>query len=201
MVALIYGLGWVGGFFRFFLDSLAKQEGNTIKRISERKEAACGRATTFLEGAMKKSLKRAIGRKIKPLQDAGKARKYFESIMRFTLGPAELRRRMLLGDALNVIDVRQNSSYCEAHIPGAINLSRDSWETAQGLSKDRINVLYCGSQQCHLAPEACLYYAGQGYPVMHLEGGMDAWRDYGFDVETAPVIEEDQPPQEMAHAA
>ena len=150
---------------------------------------------------MKKARKRRDTAKFKTLQDARLAKAYFRAVMNFTLGPVELRRRLQLGDVLNIVDVRRNSSFCEAHIPGAFSLPREAWESAEGLSKDRINVIYCGSQNCHLAPEACLYYAGLGYPVMHLDGGMEAWQAAGFDVETIPAMVEEPAQQDSVQAA
>jgi len=150
---------------------------------------------------MKKTARPSSSAKPRPLQDSKQAQAYFKAVMSFTLGPAELKRRMQLGDALNVIDVRRNSAFEAGHIPGAVNLPRETWESAQGLSRERINVLYCTSQQCHLAPEACLYYAGEGYPVMHLDGGMEAWRDYGFDVESSPASIHEPESMDIAQAA
>jgi len=131
-------------------------------------------------------------KKTKALQDLKKARDYFKSQLAFSLGPAELRRRMQAGDPVNVFDVRRLAAFSEAHIPGSVNLPREAWAEAKGLDKDKINVLYCSTQQCQLSTEACLYFATKGYPVMHLEGGFDAWTSYGYDVEVAPPSEGQQ---------
>ena len=53
----------------------------------------------------------------------------------------------------------------------------------QGLRKDKINVLYCYSQVCHLAATAAVQFAEKGYPMMELDGGWRWWKDDGFDVE------------------
>ncbi|HKE61459.1 MAG TPA: hypothetical protein VKB33_03255, partial [Nitrospira sp.] len=50
--------------------------------------------------------------------------------------------------------------------------------------KDRVNVLYCYSLVCHLAAIAAIRFAGQGYPVMELDGGWRWWMEDGFDVGT-----------------
>jgi len=36
---------------------------------------------------------------------------------------------------------------------------------------------------CHLAAAAAVQFAGQGYPVMEMDGGMRAWRDHELPVE------------------
>ena len=110
--------------------------------------------------------------------------RYFESKLDFTLGPAELDHRIKDRQDLVVVDVRRPEDFREGHIPGAINLPREKWATAEGLSRHATNALYCYSQQCHLAAEGCLELSRLGFPVVELEGGIKAWREYGLEVET-----------------
>jgi rhodanese-related sulfurtransferase len=117
------------------------------------------------------------------ISDPAKAREYFEAKMAFTAGPVELERMMKQGENINIVDVRASEDYAEGHIPGAINLPKDKWNRLTGLRKDKINVLYCYSQTCHLAAAAAVEFADKGYPVMELEGGFRAWKDSGHDIE------------------
>ena len=55
--------------------------------------------------------------------------------------------------------------------------------SAKGLKKDKINVFYCYTQQCHLAATAALEFASRGFSVMEMEGGFEAWRDNELEVE------------------
>ena len=119
-----------------------------------------------------------LGNKTAKLVDVVKGREYFENKISFTTGPVELSQWMVQGWAINIIDVREVSDYKKSHIPGAINLPRDRWETLRGLSKDRNNVLYCYSQTCHLASSAAAFFAEQGYPVIEMEGGFKAWQGH-----------------------
>ena len=116
------------------------------------------------------------------IHDPAKARAFFEAKMAFTTGPIELER-MLGGKEVNVVDVRAAEDYAEGHIPGAVNLPKDRWPTLGGLRKDKVNVLYCYSHVCHLAAAAAVEFAGKGYPVMEMDGGMRAWREHDLDVE------------------
>jgi len=117
------------------------------------------------------------------LNDPKKATEFFQDRMDFTLGPVELNRWLEAKEKVQVIDVRQRDAYDEGHIPGAVSLPKDQWAKPNGLAKDRVNVFYCYSQVCHLAPAAALHFARQGYSVMELEGGFDAWEKYQMAVE------------------
>ena len=109
------------------------------------------------------------------IHDPAKAKAYFEDKMAFTTGPVELER-MMKHNEVNVVDVRAAEDYAEGHIPGAVSLPKDQWSSLKGLRKDKTNVLYCYSQVCHLAATAAIEFAGQGYPIMELDGG---WRAGG----------------------
>jgi rhodanese-related sulfurtransferase len=115
--------------------------------------------------------------------DPARAREYFANKMAFTTGPVELYRNLGDGNDIVVVDVREAEDYEKGHIPGAVNLPHDKWNTAQGLKKDTLNVLYCYSHVCHLAATAAVEFAGKGYPVMELDGGFDAWQENDLEIE------------------
>lgn len=116
------------------------------------------------------------------VNDPAKAKAYFEAKMAFTTGPIELERAIRAGE-VNVVDVRAAEDYAEGHIPGAVSLPKERWQTLEGLRKDKTNVLYCYSQVCHLAAAAAVVFSGKDYPVMEMEGGFKAWKDYELDIE------------------
>ena len=112
------------------------------------------------------------------------AKAYFEQKLAFTTGPVELNKWIKSHeDNLVVVDVREEEDYRKGHIPGAINLPREKWQNPQGLSRDKTNVVYCYTQQCHLAANACVRLASAGYPVMELEGGFETWKEYELEIE------------------
>ena len=74
--------------------------------------------------------------------------------------------------------------------PGAVNVSKDKWTTLQGLHKDKVNVLYCYTQTCHLAAQAAEWFAAKGYPVVEMEGGFAAWKAADLEIETAATAQE-----------
>jgi rhodanese-related sulfurtransferase len=116
--------------------------------------------------------------------DPAKAREFFADKMAFTTGPVELARNLKEGADITVIDVREAEDFHEAHIPGAINLPHEKWESCEGLRKDKLNVLYCYSHVCHLAATAAVEFAAKGYSVMEMDGGFEAWKENELETES-----------------
>jgi rhodanese-related sulfurtransferase len=120
-----------------------------------------------------------------------KAREFFAAKMAFTTGPFEVKGMLDRKEGVTVIEcavprttrkatsrqllLRCSTSLRPCRSPGAVNLPHGQWHTAKGLSKDKLNILYCYSQTCHLAAAAALELASQGYRVMEMEGGFAAW--------------------------
>lgn len=120
--------------------------------------------------------------------DPVRAKEYFEKKLEFTTGPAELKKAIEERRPIVVVDVRRKEDFDQGHIPGAINLPIDKWESAEGLSQDRLNVVYCYSQTCHLAASAAVKFAEKGFPVRELEGGIKGWRQYGYALEKSEGV-------------
>lgn len=114
-----------------------------------------------------------------------RAIEFFEDRVGFTVGPVELKE-MLKEEGVKLIDVRKQEDYHKSHIPGSINIPGAELEkNLHQLSKENITVLYCYTQQCHLAAKGALLLARNGYPVRELEGGFKTWHvDYDFEVTT-----------------
>jgi rhodanese-related sulfurtransferase len=112
------------------------------------------------------------------LTDTRKAVEFFEAKLEFTTGPVELNSMIENGEYANIIDVRGKEDFSKGHIPGAVNLPKERWNSFKGLSRERANVVYCYSQQCHLAARACKLFAENGYPIMELEGGFEGWQKH-----------------------
>ena len=117
------------------------------------------------------------------IPDAEQAKAFFEAKMAFTTGPVELNS-ILQSAQLNIVDVRMADDYQKDHIPGSINLPINQWENLDALKKDGVNVLYCYSHVCHLAAKAAAKFSAQGFPVMELDGGFNAWKEHGFPTES-----------------
>ena len=116
--------------------------------------------------------------------DLERAREHFQAKVDFTTGTHEVLGIIERGrnDVL-IVDVRLPSDFRAGHLPGAVNLPKGRWENAKGLSKDKLHVLYCYSQTCHLAAEAAVELLKQGYRVQEMEGGYATWIAAGYPVE------------------
>jgi len=119
------------------------------------------------------------------LPSAREAKKYFHDKVCFSTGPAELYQQIKQHDpSINIIDVRSGNDFEKGHIPHACSLPMNKWSTMQGLQKDKVNIVYCYHEDCHLAAKAALQFAEKGFPVMELDGGWASWQQGHFDVET-----------------
>jgi rhodanese-related sulfurtransferase len=116
--------------------------------------------------------------------DLARAREHFQAKVDFTTGTHEVLGMIDQGrDDVVIVDVRLPSDYRAGHIPGAINLPKGRWHNAKGLLKDKLHVLYCYSQTCHLAAEAAVELLEQGYRVQEMEGGYATWTAAGYRIE------------------
>lgn len=115
--------------------------------------------------------------------DPVRAKAFFQDKLDFTTGPVEVSRMIKEGETINIIDVREAEDFEKGHIPGAINLPHDKWESLNGLAKDRLNILYCYTQQCHLAAKAAVLFADRGFSVMEMDGGFEAWRENDLEID------------------
>ena len=112
--------------------------------------------------------------------DITRAREHFAAKQSFTTGPHELLGMIDRKEDVVIVDVRFPTDFRKAHVPGAVNLPKGKWQTGAGLSKEKLNVLYCYNQTCHMAAEAALELIALGYPVVEMEGGFATWEANGY---------------------
>jgi rhodanese-related sulfurtransferase len=115
--------------------------------------------------------------------DFEQAKAFFKAKTGCTTGLHEVDEMIKQNQDVIIVDVRLPRDYRQGHVPGAINLPDGHWQKATGLSHDKINVLYCYSQTCHLAARAAVELLAAGYPVMEMEGGFAGWEAAGYPVE------------------
>ena len=113
-----------------------------------------------------------------------KARRFFKAKRIFTMGPVQLASLIRRHDDINIIDMRTYHDYAVGHVLGARNLPRERWHTYAGLSKDKVNIIYCYSEACRMAADGASDFAAHGYPVIELEGGFESWLFYNLPVDS-----------------
>jgi rhodanese-related sulfurtransferase len=119
--------------------------------------------------------------------DPARARAWFEDKLAFTTGPVELDHRLKSNENIIVVDVRAANDFAKGHIPGALSLPQERWDSLEEMSRDKLHIFYCYTQACQLAAQACVKFANRGYPVMELEGGFAAWKAAELDIEREPL--------------
>ncbi len=101
-----------------------------------------------------------------------------------SIAPSELEARRAAGNAPVVIDVRTAEEYAAGHIPGAVHIPFD--EVAERIAEVDAPegvALYCMVGPRARKGEAALLAAGHP-KVLHLEGGLAAWKAAGLPVES-----------------
>ncbi len=86
----------------------------------------------------------------------------------------EIEVLMNKGEALNIVDVREDDEVAEGKIPGAIHISLGSIESRMDeLDKSKEYVMVCRSGG--RSGRAAEILESQGYQVINMQGGMLAW--------------------------
>ncbi len=106
-----------------------------------------------------------------------------------SISAEEVRARIGEDDNAVLIDTLPSESYAKEHIPGARSApAKDPGfvERVEGMvaSRDAPVIVYCANKECDLSPTAArkLEDAGFSY-VLDFEGGLDEWKNAGFEVE------------------
>ena len=129
-------------------------------------------------------------------KDVSRAKKFFEDIISFTIGPYTLdeiiEKRV---NTINIIDVRDYDNYTDGHIPYASHIPHDRIEeNAEILDKSKVTVVYTYSDSCPRAYYAALKLAEHHYPSVVLRGGFRMWKKFDFDITKSSA--DDYPPSD-----
>ena len=87
-----------------------------------------------------------------------------------------------------LLDVRSPEAYAGGHVPGAVNLphGRIVERNLTEHPSETLFVVYCAGPHCNGADKAAVRLARLGRPVKKMIGGVEGWKDEGFDL-TAPA--------------
>lgn len=124
------------------------------------------------------------------IQDTQGAFQYFENKLNYTANPSTMKKVSEGKIEGVIIDLRKKDDFERGHVPGAINIPFDIYDGFEGkqtefpgLSKDKINYLYCYELLCNLSQKAAKKFASLGFPVKEVEGGFKEWVSHNYPVE------------------
>lgn len=83
-----------------------------------------------------------------------------------------------------LLDVRSPELFAAGHVPGAVNLPhrRIIERNLEDHPEATMFVVYCAGPHCNGADKAALRLARLGRPVKKMIGGIEGWKDEGFDL-------------------
>lgn len=115
-----------------------------------------------------------------------RARAHFESLLAFETDCWDVHESMK-NDVVDfvLLDVRSPGLYAEGHVPGAVNLphGRIVERNMRGWDDNTLFVVYCAGPHCNGADKAAVRLARLGRPVKKMIGGIEGWKDEGFDLD------------------
>ncbi|MCD7879112.1 MAG: rhodanese-like domain-containing protein [Candidatus Gastranaerophilales bacterium] len=117
-------------------------------------------------------------------KDLSRAKKYFEDIISYTVGPFTLDEMIAHRiDSINIVDVREYNDYIEGHIPYAVHIPyKEAKDHVEMLDKDKVTVIYTYSDSCPRAYNSALELIEKHYPAVVLRGGFKEWKKFEFDI-------------------
>ena len=117
-------------------------------------------------------------------KDLSRAKKFFEDIISYTIGPFSLDEMITHRiNTLNIVDVRDYNNYIEGHIPYAVHIPyKEAKEHLDMLDKDKITIVYTYSDSCPRAYKTALELIEKHYPAVVLRGGFKEWKKFEFDI-------------------
>ena len=117
-------------------------------------------------------------------KDLSRAKKYFEDIISFTVGPYSLdemiKHRI---KTLNIVDVRDYDDYSNGHIPYSIHIPvKEIEKNTEMINKDNVTIVYTYSDSCPRAYKTALKLIEEHCPAVVLRGGFKEWKKFDFDI-------------------
>lgn len=122
-----------------------------------------------------------------PPAEPAEALAHFEALFRFETDCWDVHHAITTGaHDFVLLDVRSPELYAEGHVPGAVSLphGRIVERNLAGYPDDAVFVVYCAGPHCNGADKAAIRLAKLGRPVKKMIGGIEGWRDEGYELES-----------------
>lgn len=124
-----------------------------------------------------------------PAASPEEALEHFSALLRFEADCWDVHDAMTNGPQdFVLVDVRGPAVFEKEHIPGAVNLpyGRMVERNLAEFPQDTLFVIYCAGPHCNATEKAAIRLAKLGRPFKKMIGGLEGWKDEGFEVFTAP---------------
>ena len=113
---------------------------------------------------------------------------FFEARLRWQMDPSDLAAERSAGNRSRlVVDVRDELSWRQGHIPGALHVPRAQLtdRLPEHVDRDTPVVVYCWGPGCNGSTKAALELLRLGYlDVRELIGGFEYWAREGLAIES-----------------
>jgi rhodanese-related sulfurtransferase len=123
-----------------------------------------------------------------PPADSPAALDHFSNLLRFETDCWDVHASLTHSPpGFVLLDVRGPGAYTAGHVPGAVNLPhrRINERALAAYPDDTMFVVYCAGPHCNGADKAAVRLARLGRPVKKMIGGVEGWKDEGFELATA----------------
>jgi rhodanese-related sulfurtransferase len=120
-----------------------------------------------------------------PAASAKDALLHFEGLLSFETDCWDLHAALASKESRFVLlDVRSPEAFAAGHVPGAVNLPhrRITERNLARFEGDALLVVYCAGPHCNGADKAAVRLARMGRPVKKMIGGVEGWKDEGFEL-------------------
>ena len=120
-----------------------------------------------------------------PAAATDQARAHFEALLAFETDCWDVHDAITTDrQDFVLLDVRSPDLYSAGHVPEAISLphGRIVERNLADHPTDTLFVVYCAGPHCNGADKAALRLAKLGRPVKKMVGGVEGWKDEGFDL-------------------
>jgi len=117
--------------------------------------------------------------------DSPSALKHFENLLRLETDCWDVHASLEQPNpGFVLLDVRSPDDYGKGHVAGAVNLPhrRITESTLAEYPPDTIFIVYCAGPHCNGADKAAVRLARLGRPVKKMIGGIEGWKDEGFEL-------------------
>ena len=122
-----------------------------------------------------------------PAAPSNDALEHFEALLAYETDCWDVHHDLTTGSAQFVLlDVRSPEAFATGHIDGALNFPHRKMteRTLADYGEDTLFVVHCSGPHCNGADKAAVRLARLGRPVKKMIGGIEGWKDEGFELVT-----------------